>query len=99
MSNETRKPIKSLRDKFLHASIWENEGSKGLFYNFTVSRSYKAGEDVKYASNFGADDALALGRLIDQVYGEIRELETAAFHAANDNAAPVPAAEPTVAIG
>lgn len=88
MSNDSKKPIKTLQDGFLHVSIWENQGSKGKFYNFTISRAYKEGDEYKYTTSFGGEDALPLSRLVDQAYGEIRSLQATA----------TPAAEPAATV-
>ena len=56
----TNKPAKTFRDGAVGLSIWERQGKKGVFYDFTLSRSYKNGENGSaYASTFRAENSEA----------------------------------------
>ena len=51
-------PVHSARHRALKAAVWRNETENGVFFNTTVSRSYKDKEDDtwKESSSFGYDD-------------------------------------------
>jgi len=71
MSN--KRPINVIRDGALAASLWERESKKGRYLEFTLSRSYKAGEVFKYSTTFHERDAEALKRVIDRAAEGIRD--------------------------
>ncbi len=55
------KPVTTLRCSRIKASIWQNEGMNGPFYNVTVARSYKGQDGVwKNSESFGVTDLEAL---------------------------------------
>ncbi len=55
------KPVTTLRCSRIKASIWQNEGMNGPFYNVTVARSYKDRDGVwKNSESFGLADLDAL---------------------------------------
>ncbi|MBI1827313.1 MAG: hypothetical protein HY287_03930 [Planctomycetes bacterium] len=71
MSN---KPVKTFRDGAIGLSVWERQGKKGVFYDFTLSRSYKGGENGSaYASTFREDNAEAVIRVVSEAAAWIRE--------------------------
>lgn len=79
MNNEEKpmnnnKPTKTFREGAIGVSVWERQGRNGIFYDFTVSRSYKQGENVSaYASTFRADNADAIVRVVSAAAAWIRE--------------------------
>ena len=50
------KPIHSLGYGPIRASIWRNETAKGVFYDVTVARRYKDGEDWTSSQTFRERD-------------------------------------------
>lgn len=60
------------------ASIWENEGRNGSFFNVTLERAYRDGEDMKSSSSFGRDDLLAAAKALDLAHTWILEREAEA---------------------
>ena len=71
MSN---KPAKTFRDGAVGLSVWERQGKKGAFYDFTLSRSYKNGDNGNaYASTFREDNAEAIRRLVNDAAVWIRQ--------------------------
>ena len=70
----TNKPAKTFRDGAVGLSIWERQGKKGVFYDFTLSRSYKNGENGSaYASTFRAENSEAIVRVVSEAVAWIRE--------------------------
>lgn len=68
------KPTKTFREGAIGVSVWERQGSKGTFYDFTVSRSYKNAENGSaYAATFRADNADAIVRVVSAAAAWIRE--------------------------
>jgi hypothetical protein len=71
--NMSNKPAKTFREGAIGLSVWERQGKKGVFYDFTVSRSYKNGEKGSaYASTFRADNAEAVIRVVSEAAAWIR---------------------------
>ena len=56
------KPVKKFRVGFVAAAVWKN----GDFYNVTLSRSYKDGEDWKDTDNLGAGDLLNAAKVLER---------------------------------
>lgn len=72
MSTQTNKPIDSIRDGDLKATIWKNLGEKGTFYSVDISRTYQ-GSDGNYhdSHSFSGAELLRVSRLADIAYTEI----------------------------
>lgn len=67
------KPVQTFRDGAIGLSVWERTGSKGSYFEFTISRSYK-NKDGKsaYSGSFREYDAASLRTVIDQAVAHIR---------------------------
>jgi hypothetical protein len=59
------RPVQEVRIGRIRAAIWLNETDNGTFYNVTVSRLYKDGDDWKDTPSFGRDDLLLVGKVCD----------------------------------
>lgn len=60
------------------ASIWENEGKNGSFWNVTLDRTYRDGEELKSSSSFGRDDLLSAAKALELSHTWILEREAEA---------------------
>jgi hypothetical protein len=60
-----QRPAHEIRLGRIKAAIWANEGDNGTWFNVTVSRSYKDGDEWKSASSFGRDELLTLAKVAD----------------------------------
>jgi hypothetical protein len=67
-NNEPNRPVHQVRWGNLKAAIWLNETDNGRFYNVTLSRSYKDGEDWHDTGSFGFDDLLVLAKVLDECH-------------------------------
>jgi len=69
-------PVFTCRHRALKAAVWRNESQEnGPFFNVTVSRSYKDGEEWHESGSFGYDDVLIVAELLRTCHGFIcREL-------------------------
>lgn len=70
MSQSNTRPIDTLTDGALKASIWRNENKNGVpFYSVTLSRRYRR-DDGEWAENnsFSGLDLLKIGRLAEQAH-------------------------------
>ena len=75
MENEKTKPVSEVKFGSIAASIWKNEGKTGIYYNVTLSRIYKDGEDNwKRSDSFGRDDLLTVAKVCDLAHTRIFEL-------------------------
>ncbi len=68
-----QRPFNIIREGSIAASLWERSGKKGSYLEFTLSRSYKAGEVFRYSTTFHERDAEVLKRVIDRAAEGIRE--------------------------
>jgi hypothetical protein len=103
------KPVSAIRLGRIRASIWRNNSpTHGVWYSFTLSRSYKDQQgNWKNATSFGVDDLLTLGEVCRQARCWVEEefhrerLEAAAQNGHGDSyeppAAPVEGAAPATA--
>lgn len=70
------KPIRTLRDGAIFASIWENTREEGSFLNVSFGRTYTdAAGNPQNAESFGGLDLLRVARLAAQAYDVIVELK------------------------
>ena len=72
------KPVETIRDGALAASIWEREGSKGRYFEFTLSRSYQKDGKFAYSTTFHERDAESLRRVVELAAISIRRRNGAA---------------------
>ncbi len=68
-----KRPFSIIREGSIAASLWERSGKNGSYLEFTLSRSYKAGEVFRYSTTFHERDAEVLKRVIDRAAEGIRE--------------------------
>lgn len=75
MSTQANKPIDTIRDSELSATIWANLGEKGTFYSVDIQRTYTDASGVlKNSHSFSGSELLRVSRLADIAYSEIAEL-------------------------
>ncbi len=75
MTTKTNKPVQTLRDGNIKATLWRNEGDKGPFYSVQFIRTYKDSEDnYQDTDSFTNGDLLKLSRLGVRVYDAIAKL-------------------------
>lgn len=70
-STTKNKPLQTLRDGAIKASIWQNASEKGAFYSVEFSRTDKSGEVFKDSGSFSGSDLLKISRLAEAAYGFI----------------------------
>ena len=69
------KPIETLRDGKLKATIWKNEGEKGAFFSVQITSLYEdqAG-NLKDGQSFNRNDLLKVALLATKAYERTAEL-------------------------
>lgn len=78
METTTNKPIDKIRFGAVTATIWQNDGEKGPWYNVTLSRVYRDKNDKpKDSSSLSGNDILAGIEALRQAYLRIHELRAA----------------------
>ena len=64
MKNQTaqisNKPVHTLRNGPISASIWRQDTEKGPMFNVTFQRSYKEADEWKHSTSFGRNNLLLL---------------------------------------
>ncbi|MEW8026902.1 MAG: hypothetical protein AB2809_12300 [Candidatus Thiodiazotropha sp.] len=76
MSKKTKqRPVETLRDGALKASIWRNESENGVFFSVTFARTYRDNDgDLNDTDSFSGSQLLRLSRLADKAYGRTSNL-------------------------
>ena len=60
-----QKPAHEVRLGRIKATIWANQNDNGTWYNVTLSRSYKDGDEWKSSTSFGRDELLTVAKVAD----------------------------------
>src|SRR5438132_1139983 len=60
-----QRPVHEVRLGRIRAAIWANQGDNGTWYNVTLSRNYKDGDEWKSSASFGRDELLTLAKVAD----------------------------------
>ena len=63
-----RKPIHEIRLSRVKAAVWQNTTDNGVFYNVTVSRLYRDGDQWKWSDSFGRDELPLLASVANQAW-------------------------------
>ncbi|MEL7167754.1 MAG: hypothetical protein AAGN64_00250 [Bacteroidota bacterium] len=76
MTNTTNptpnRPIDTIRDGSLKATLWQRQGEKGPFYTVELSRTYTDADGKFHDSHsFSGTELLRIARLADIAYSEI----------------------------
>lgn len=72
------KPIDTLRDGSLKATIWKNLGEQGNFFSVTFTRTYKdEGDNFQDSDSFTGTQILQLAHLATRTYDRVSELRAA----------------------
>ena len=72
------KPIETIRDGALKASIWKNQGEKGPFYSVRITRTF-TDEKGNYhdSDSFSGSELLRVVHLAAKAYDRANELRAA----------------------
>ena len=72
------KPIDTLRDGRLKATIWKNPGESRSFYSVNLTRTYQDGAgNYQDSDSFSNSELLRIARLAGQAYDRVNELRAA----------------------
>jgi len=78
---QSNKPVDTIRDAHLKASIWKNTSERGDYYTTTFARSYKDSQgNYKDTQNFSKHDLLRVSELARGAYGRVNELQQERGH-------------------
>ncbi|MFC3229148.1 hypothetical protein ACFOGJ_18020 [Marinibaculum pumilum] len=81
---EPNRPVDTLRDGNLKASIWRNEAESGAFYATTFSRTWRDQEgQLRDANNFVGSDLLKISELAREAYTRTNALRRDDFQERN----------------
>ena len=79
------KPIETLRDGVIKATIWKNTTDKGDVYNVELVRSYEKDGNWHDTNSLSGGEVLKAANLLTEAHNTIREIK-----AFNRNAADTP---------
>lgn len=85
MTSTNQKPAAKLRDGAIVATLWKKEGEHGVFFNTTIARTYKKGDDYKDTNSFGGAELLRVSRLAAKAYDLELQLKAEAKVADNED--------------
>lgn len=77
MTTQKNKPIDTLRDGAVKATIWKNPGGEGRpdFYSVSLTRTWKDDKgDYHDSDSFTGTDLLIVSRLAGEAYTRVSEL-------------------------
>lgn len=78
MNTTNDRPIDTIRDGSLKATIWKNFGENGNFYSATITRTWRDDQDNYHDSDsFSGTELLRVARLANLVYDKLAELRSA----------------------
>ena len=63
--NGKQRPAHEIRLGRIKATIWANQGDNGPWFNVTLSRNYKDGDEWKSSTSFGRDELLTVAKAAD----------------------------------
>ena len=63
--NDKQRPAHEIRLGRIKATIWANQNDNGTWYNVTLSRNYKDGDEWKSSASFGRDELLTVAKAAD----------------------------------
>ena len=73
--SETNKPIDTIRDGRLKASIWKNEGENGPYLSVTFAKTYTDKNDQpRDSQSFSDTDLLKVAEIAREAYSVSRDL-------------------------
>ena len=68
MTTNKQKPAATLRDGSLKATLWEKQSENGVFFNVTLTRTYKNGDQYGDSNSFSGSELLKISRLANKAY-------------------------------
>lgn len=75
MSNTTKKPVTTLRDGAIKATIWKNTGENGVFFSVTFARTYTNSDgNPQDTDSFTGSQLLKLSRIAAKAYDTVIHL-------------------------
>jgi hypothetical protein len=73
MQMTQQQPAHEIRLGTIKATVWANITRSGSFFNVTIHRLYKEGEEWKQATNFSRNDLPLVAKVADRVHTWIFE--------------------------
>jgi len=72
MAQQKQKPVHEIRLGRIRAAIWANEtDNRQVWFNVTVSRLYKDGDQWRDTSTYRRDDLPIVAKVVDMAYAWI----------------------------
>ena len=81
-----QRPAHEIRLGRIKATIWANQHDNGTWYNVTLTRNYKDGDEWKSSNSFGRDELLTVAKVADSANSWIHEQSQPATPSGEENA-------------
>ena len=83
---QKQKPVNEIRLGRIRAAIWANQTEhRDVWFNVTVTRLYKDGDQWKNTESFGRDDLLVVAKVADRAHSWICDQRATAAAADSNN--------------
>ena len=77
-STQSARPAYSSRHRRLQVAVWRNDSANGTFFNVSLQRSYKDGDEWKRVqSSLNRDDLLVAAKLLNWAHSAVNAAVTA----------------------
>jgi len=76
-------PVETLRDGFIKATIWRNEGEHGIYFTVDFAKTYEKDGELHDGKSLASQDLLPMAELARQAYRRVRAHQTT--HARTSN--------------
>ena len=70
-----KEPIERIRIGRVTAAIWQNESQNGQWYNVTLTRSYKEGDEYRDSHSLAGTDILLGAAALERAFALAGELQ------------------------
>ena len=73
--NTSNQPVETLRDGRLKATVWENDGEKGVYHTVKLAKVYQDKDgQLQETSSFSAGELLRIAELARESHSLIRDI-------------------------
>ncbi len=77
-------PVETLRDGFIKATIWSNEGEHGTYFTIDFAKTYEKDGELHDGKSFNSQDLLPVAELARQAYRRVRAHQVTHARTSND---------------
>jgi hypothetical protein len=76
MTTTANKPVHTIRDGAIRATIWKNTGKNGEFFSVQVTRTYRTTGGFRDSNRFTAGELLKVAQVATEVHDYLEGLDS-----------------------